>query len=186
MRLIKVVAIIVFSFFLCHSIAIAGVNGVNNPTLLKEMYKNPGNYIRFGGQSVGVTLYIERSSVQVIEYNPPCYIISFNEVYYASNGMVKPYFEEMARYSGNIRFLYDYENRKMYIESRDDLGNKKWEYLNPVGIDTVEAYKSGRLANLTAGEIVFYLCYRISFYEKPVFINDTIYYNKPLSTFHND
>ncbi len=146
-------------------IVFAGMHGENNPELLAYMRENPDNYVRYAGQSTGITLYIEKDSIHVDQYEPPKYIIGFKTVYYASNGMLGEHHREMARYKGEVRYLYDLDSRKMYIERNDENGNTAWEYVDETQYRTLEAYRNGKQAVIAAGAVAFYLTYKISFYE---------------------
>ena len=44
--------------------------------VLAEMRSNPKNFIRYGGQSIGLTFFLAKNSVNVVKYNLPQYIIA--------------------------------------------------------------------------------------------------------------
>lgn len=170
-------------FVSISSITYAGVNGENDPAVLAAIYRNPTNYVRYGGQSTGVSYFIEKDSINVHKYAPPNYIISVMTVFYASNGMTSPGFMETARYRGDVRYAYDYSQHTMYIERIDENGNSVWEYIDPSAYGSFESYKSGRDAIIAAGEIAFYLAYNMSFYESPVSLGDKIINGDVSATF---
>lgn len=146
-------------------IVFAGMHGENNPELLANMRRNPDNYVRYGGQSTGITFLIERDSIHVDQYEPPKYIIGFKTVYFASNGMLGEHHREMARYKDDVRYLYDLDSRDMYMERVDENGNSSWEYVDETQYNTLEAYRNGKKAVIAAGAVAFYLTYNMSFYE---------------------
>ena len=134
----------------------------NSDEILDEMHSNQSNFIRYGGMSTGVTLFIAKSSLNVEFYSPPNYIISAREVVYFNSGRIDRTEEGILKES-TIRYKYDIANKKMYIETIDENKNLYWKYLDPT---TRKNYKDDN--PIAAGEYLFYLAYKISFYGQPV------------------
>ena len=145
----------------------AGPYGENNPAVLEDLHTNPSNYIICGGASTGITYYIYKNSIHVDQYAPPNYIISLKICFYANNGMRGENLHEVARYI-NMRYKYNYSERKIYVERFDKQKNSYWDYIDPKIINTFEGYKKGWDTDMAAAEIAFYLSYNMSFYDKPV------------------
>ena len=56
---------------------IVSAEEIDSDTLVNDMYNNPKNYVYIGWtSSAGDSIYAMKSSVNVLEYKPPKYIIS--------------------------------------------------------------------------------------------------------------
>jgi len=141
----------------------------NSDAILADMYANPDKYIRYGGASIGLSFLIDKTSINVHKYNPPEYIISVREITHYNSGRNDKY--EQIEYDGYIRYRYDYAKKRMYKEVKDNNGILKWELVDP---SASKSYHDDNWVSL--GEIMFYLAYNMSFYDKPIiakeFIND--------------
>ena len=126
--------------------------------LFVDMYDNPTRYIAFGGVGTGVSVFIDRDSIDVQKYEPPIYIIAFRKIYFS----VQP--SGAAAGSRIERYMYNYDERKMYQEFlyRDGNYAPHWELIDPKRDGT-----SGARSLIAAGEILFCLAYNMSFYDKP-------------------
>ena len=145
----------------------AFVLGELDMNILEDMKKNPSNYIFFGGVGTGVSVYIDRRSLDVQQYSPPNYIISFKKIFYS----VQP---DLEKKLGNYkittsyaidRYKYNFNERKMYVEYlyRNGKLDTHWEYIEPTKSGT-----SGQRSIVSGGEIIFYLAYNMSFYNEPI------------------
>ena len=137
-----------------------------DPTLLADMYRNPKNYIALGGAGTGLSLYMDKNSINVHEYNPPYYIIAFKKVSF----YVHPSAENNGQWvedaeSSIERYYYDFDNKKMYWEHKYlyPVEKTEWEYIDPQKSDST----SGSRAMFAAGEIAFFLAYNMNFYGNP-------------------
>ena len=107
---------------------------------------NPNYILCDGHQGIGV--YVDKSSLNVQEYNPPSYRIAINVVYVsdADRGGTRIT-------GGDTReFLYNWDEKKIYERM-----NGRWKYLNPNGSRAEGAYR------VRAGEIAFQLAYNMHF-----------------------
>lgn len=139
----------------------------NSDEILADMRAHPSNYIYYGGASTGLSFFIVRNSLNVELYAPPNYIISARNITHFNSGEKVP-FEGIL---GNrvIRYKYDYAARKMYVEREDQNKNVSWEYLEPVVKKSTKSYLYNNV--VVAGEVLFYIAYKKSFYDKP--LNDS-------------
>lgn len=129
-------------------------------SLAEELDNNP-NYIHYGGVSIGVAFYMDKTSINVHKYEPPIYIIAFTNLTYKS-GAPHEGFPENVTYSTK-RYKYNYDTRQMYCETKKANGEIYWEYIDPN-----KATKGYDYALLSGGEIAFYLAYNMSFYDEPI------------------
>ncbi|MBR1645634.1 MAG: hypothetical protein IJ685_02535 [Selenomonadaceae bacterium] len=136
----------------------------NEKEILADMYAHPSNYIYYGGASTGLSFFIVRNSLNVELYNPPNYIISVRGITRFDSGKDQGILSEHI-----IRYKYDYTVRKMYMERQDQNKNVSWEYLEPVVKKGVKSYLYNNF--VAAGEVLFYIAYKKSFYDKP--LNDS-------------
>jgi len=114
---------------------------------------------------MGTAWYVDRTSLVVQKYAPPQYIIAVNIVTASS-----AYNNDADFYNGGkgkiqnvktVRFFYNWDLREMYF---DTTGHDGWKYLAPHG----SWAESG--INMPAGEIAFYLAYKMKFYgSKPFY-----------------
>ena len=148
--------------FVTSSTASAGLRLPNSDEILAEMRANPSNFIQYGAASTGLSLFITKSSLNVEYYSPPNYIISARHVVHFNSGRIDRVEEGIIRDS-IIRYKYDYASRKMYMETLDENKNHIWKYLDP---STRKTYHDDNA--IAAGEYLFYLAYRVSFYGKPL------------------
>ena len=142
----------------------------NSDEILADMYANPGKYIRYGGASIGLSFFVDKTSVNVHKYNPPEYIIAAKVLTHYNNGQGKEVIEHETTY----RYLYDYKNRKMYMEHQNKNGFTEWKLVDHAASKT---YHDDNWVAL--GEVMFYLSYNMSFYDKPVIAGEFI--NRGLS-----
>lgn len=130
----------------------------NSDEILGELYENPSRYIRYGGASIGLSFYIDKESVNVHQYAPPKYIIAARKITHHNNGQGGEDIEG----DSVLRYFYDYDARKMYVESKDKNGILSWKLIDP---SKSKSYHDDNW--VAAGEIMFYLAYNMSFYDKP-------------------
>lgn len=137
---------------------------------LADMYENPGNYVYYGGASVGMSFLIDRSSVEI-----------FGDVITA---------REIVHYSGmddfidlqKISYRYDLNEGKFYrLDSENNL-----IYADP------ENQNNSYSTNLvSAGEILYYLAYNETFFDEPMTRNSKFFIEEnrsllPLVNLPND
>lgn len=141
--------------------------GENDPVALKDLNNNPSSYIVCGGASIGIVFYVYKNSIEVQKYYPPNYEITLKMLHYSSNGMKGESFRERAYYIDK-KYKYDYDERKIYIENRNENGSLYWQFIDPKIIGTFEGYKQGWDKDMAAGEIAFYITYGRSFFDIPI------------------
>ncbi len=134
----------------------------NSDEILNEMLENPSRYIRYGGESVGFSFYMDKETINVHKYAPPQYIIAVRHITYHDNGMINENRRVSIVSEKLLCYAYDYDARKMYVESRDKNGKLFWKLIDPAKSKT---YHDDNW--VAAGEIMFYLAYNMSFYDKP-------------------
>lgn len=145
---------------------ISSVAFANYPTYLN----GDSNYILVDGHQ-GVAWYVDKSSLNVQEYNPPSYIIAINVVRAVSADGT-----EDGLYNGGegtisgvetYRFVYEYDKKTMYRLS-GTYGGGKLTYLDPNGswAQNGVALPTGEMAFYLAYGIPFYGCYNSSFYSE--------------------
>lgn len=144
----------------------------NSDDILRDMYATPSKYIRYGGASTGLSFLIDRTSVNVHKYAPPQYIIAARKITHFNNGQ----HGEAIEADEIIRYSYDYNTKKMYVEERDNNGNNTWRYINPAAS---KSYHDDNL--ISAGEILFYLAYNMSFYDNAATLTSYQFINEGLS-----
>ena len=146
----KIFALFTGLVVLCISV----IANANYPTYLN----GDRNLILCDGH-MGVAWYVDRNSLVVQKYDPPQYIIAVNVVTASS-----AYNDENDFYNGGRgkikevttkRFFYNWDLREMYI---DTTGKDGWRYLKPNG----SWAETG--ISMPAGEIAFYLAYKMKFY----------------------
>lgn len=142
----------------------------NSDAILADMYANPGKYIKYGGASIGLSFLLDKTSVNVHKYNPPEYIIAVKVITHFNNGQGGEAIEDETLY----RYLYNYKNKKMYIERKNDNGLTEWKMIDPTAS---KSYHDDNWVSL--GETMFYLAYNMSFYDKPIIATEFI--NRGLS-----
>ena len=150
----------------------------NDYAVLNDMYAHPGNYIRYGGASIGFSFLVNKNSIDVQQYNPPNYIIAAREVIHHYDSFAE-WHDGIGEsvHSRIIRYKYDYANRKMYVEQKDRNNNPYWEYVDP---QKIKSYHDEN--PIAGGELLFYLAYGINFYDKPVVRCIDDYINKGISS----
>ena len=142
------------------------------------MYLNGDrNFIRCDGH-MGTAWYVDASSLNVLRYEPPEYVIAVDVVtarsaigneddfYSGGSGMVTDV--------RTMRFLYDWDACAMYAWSDAEMD---WYYLPPGG----SWAETG--ITMPAGEIAFYLAYHTKFYGSKPFYNSFL---KRSTTVYND
>ena len=129
--------------------------------LLEDLKNNPQNYIENGiyPDHIPETFWIFKPSLEVQQYAPPKYIISINRVMYIN----EPY--TAAYRIGNYKFLYDYNEQKIYLEKMDSNHQPYWEYLEPKFVSRNIPLSK----HLEAAELAFYFAYKQSFFKKPLY-----------------
>ena len=142
------------------------------------MYLNGDrNFILCDGH-MGTAWYVDASSLNVLRYEPPEYVIAVDVV--TARSAVG---NEDDFYSGGrgtvtdvrtMRFFYNWDLRQMYVakEGADD-----WRLLPPQG----SWAETG--ISMPAGEIAFYLAYHMKFYGSKPFYNSFL---KRSTTVYND
>lgn len=135
-------------------LAFSAVTSANYPT-----YLNGNRNLILCDGHMGVAWYVDRTSLNVQRYDPPQYIIAVNVVTASS-----AYNNEEDFYNGGkgritdvktMRFFYNWNLREMYI---DTTGKDGWRFLPPMG----SWAETG--VSKPAGEIAFYLAYKMKFY----------------------
>ena len=134
--------------------AVSGVAFANYPMYLT----GDRNFILCDGH-MGTAWYVDASSLNVLRYEPPEYVIAVDVVtarsavgneddfYSGGSGMVTDV--------STMRFLYDWDACAMYAWNDAEMD---WYYLPPGG----SWAETG--ITMPAGEIAFYLAYRMKFY----------------------
>lgn len=162
----KIFASLVFAASLILSgNCFAEFQGENNPAALENLNKNRANFISCGAENI--SYQIDKTSLNVLKYEPPEYIISVNLVIKSSNGQTGTNALELAK-SITRQYRYDYGERRMYVKRTDDSGATYWIFIDPKIVGTLEGYKNDWDMDMAAGEIAFYLAYNMSFFDKPV------------------
>lgn len=103
------------------------------------------NYIFVDGH-MGIGWYLDKSSLVVQKYEPPCYTIAVN-VLRTENGEILGV--------NTYRFFYNYDDTAMYW---DTTGHDGWKKLAPLGSWSETGIR------MPAGEMAFYLAYNMKFY----------------------
>ena len=142
-------------------LSLAAATSANYP-----MYLNGDrNFIRCDGH-MGTAWYVDASSLNVLRYEPPEYVIAVDVVtarsavgneddfYSGGSGMVTDV--------RTMRFLYDWDACAMYAWNDAEMD---WYYLPPGG----SWAETG--ITMPAGEIAFYLAYHMKFYGSKPFYN---------------
>ena len=93
-------------------------------------------------------MYMDKRTLSIEKYDPPIYVISFDEVmvHQAAFGNTDIAWREKYFY------LYNWDERKMYCLYKDS-----WHYISPTG-NRIET------SGLVAGEMAFYIAYKMKFY----------------------
>ena len=137
-------------------------------SLLEDMKKNPQNYIESGSYwafnniCVMTQYYIFQPSLEVKQYAPPKYIISIKRV------SCLPGNEEAKNFVSwhyTYKFLYDYDEQKIYMRNIDSNNQPYWEYLDPI---FANVRNEQHAYDLEAAELAFYFAYNQSFFKKPL------------------
>ena len=84
----------------------------NSAAAADEQYLNGDKNYIYCGASMGAGYFVDRNSYSVEKYNPPYYVISVDIV------EVGHYFDDWGtkiHRRRNLRFMYDYSTRKVYI-----------------------------------------------------------------------
>lgn len=145
---------------------IASAMGTNNPTLLKDLKVNSQKYIEYGGQSVGMVFYLDRTSVVIESNNESETVLAVKTVIYSNNGMLGNKFKDAAWYGDKPRrFAYNHKTKNIFEERYNyDKKQIEWVYLDPEMIGTYEGYKKGWEASISAAEITYYIAFHKWFY----------------------
>lgn len=158
MKFEKFLMFLVLTIFLMTGNCFARIPGNPDPETLADMNQNPRDYISYGGLGSGVSCYIYKNSIDVQKYAPPEYIIAFKNVnYVAIRGVVAKTSIE--------RYKYNFEEKNIYFEVNYDDGRTEWKLLNTLSLQNGTG---GEKSILAAGEIAFYLAYKMSFFDKPI------------------
>lgn len=144
-------------FLLLLSLCLFLIVGTANANMYQHFLDGDTNYVMVDGHT-GEAWYLDRSSLYVEKYDPPQYIIVANICYVpkAINGSTT-----ITKVTTH-RFFYNWDMRKMYW---DKGGNSNWVYLDPQG----DWAHTGIV--MPAGEMAFYLAYRMKFYGSLLFYN---------------
>lgn len=115
------------------------------------------NYIYCTGHT-GVLFYADKSSVKVMEYDPPEYMISVDvvaasDMYKRSKIDLEPDRTKISEPKTYI-FLYNWENKEIYVLNEE---TQEWKFVNPNGAWA----DSGILMSLY--RLAFKLAYEIEF-----------------------
>lgn len=130
-------------------------------SMFDDLRNNP-NYIYCGHTGSGFAIFLDKTSINVHEYNPPYYTIAFIRINWASTPPMYSSTGEVAKPKVQ-RYHYDYDTRKIYKEDFDINNNAFWEYVDPVDYSKT----NGGRSILAEAELVFYLAYNMSFFDKP-------------------
>ncbi|WP_407398483.1 hypothetical protein [Anaerovibrio sp.] len=152
--------LLIVCMLLLATTALAFPKVENSDAILADMKANPSRYVRFGGASVGQHYYIDKISINVHKYEPPEYIIAARWVTRSYVIAGENVYEDI-RLDTTMRYKYDYDQRKMYFETTDENGNLIWKHIDP---SLSKSYHDDNY--IAAGEILFYLAYNMSFYDK--------------------
>lgn len=131
------------------------------------------NYI-FCDVRTGVATYLDRSSLNVQKYAPPEYIIAANFITVQpakfredSSAPEHPMYingELCGLYGPNtLRFKYDWDSRKMYVENTSRIvedDNREWGFVPRPGQGLPYEVNIAR-----EGEMLFYSAYHMRFYN---------------------
>ena len=120
------------------------------------------NYIYCTGHT-GVLFYADKSSVNVMEYDPPEYMISVDvvaasDMYKRSKIDLEPERTKISEPKTYI-FLYNWDNKEIYVLDEE---TQKWKFVNPNGTWA----DSG--ITLSASMLAFKLAYGIKFSDASV------------------
>lgn len=142
--------------------------GDNNPTLLRDLKINSQKYIEYGGQSVGMVFYLDKTSVVIESNNESETVLAVKKVTYSSNGMLGDKFKDAAWYGNDnkpVRYAYNHKTHNIF-EERYNYEKKQveWIYLDSGMIGTYEGYKKGWEASISAAEITYYIAFHKWFY----------------------
>lgn len=138
-------------------IIVMSVPSTSFASLFDDLKNNP-NYIYCGHTGSGFAIFLDKTSINVHEYNPPYYTIAFIRINWASTPPIYSSTGEVAKPSVQ-RYYYDYDARKIYTETAD----KTWSCVDPVELSRT----NGGRSLLAEAELVFYLAYNMSFFDKP-------------------
>ena len=138
--------------------------GEQNQAVKDDMNSQPEKYISSYGVGMGLQYYVDKTSIEVHQYNPPYYIIAYRGTYCKSPENHIGYCDDEHNHMN--RFRYDYSKREMYLEVYDREGQARWEYIDPLVVNNPST-KPGELRWIYEGELAFYLAYNMGFYEKP-------------------
>lgn len=149
----------VFSIFILIGVMMFSTTcfASNSSTILIDNLKNDPNYIYIGGVGSGYAILLDKTSINVHEYNPPHYTIAFIRIDYSNIPIREPI--EAIKSSVQI-YHYDYDTRKIYSEGT----NKKRYYVDPIDLSKT----NGGRSMLAEAELVFYLAYNMSFFDEPI------------------
>lgn len=106
----------------------------------------------YEGQDYYADYYIDKNSLEVVQYNPPDYIIRVNEVSFDNEDMDSPYIITW-------EFKYNLDYRTVYFRNVYDsyqIDPKDWTFLN---VHSDEYYL------LPTAEMAFYLAYNYRFFD---------------------
>lgn len=151
-------------------LSIASIASAEYPTYLN----GDRNLIICHGH-MGTAWYVDRSSLVVQKYAPPQYIIAVNIVEAVGvGGNVIDFYDggpgKIVKVK-TMRFFYNWDLREMYY---DTTGSDGWKYLNPHGYGIRQP----------AGEIAFYLAYKMRFYGSKPFYD--IYQKRTYPVYSDD
>lgn len=164
----KVLLLLLMCIVLLTS-AISSAMGSNNPELLRDMKVNEHKYVAYGGQSVGMVFYLDKTSVVIESDNEAETVLRVKNITYYSNGMLGNHFKDAAWYrnEGGARFAYNHQMHNVFEERyNNDKKQKEWVYLDPSIIGTITGYKSGWESSISAAEITYYIAFHKWFYGK--------------------
>lgn len=158
------------TLFFASSLLVSGncfaeFSGESDPVLIANLNQNRANYINCGAENISYS--VDKTSLNVLKYEPPEYIISINLVIQSSNGLSGTDAMMLAK-TQTRQFRYNYNERRMYVKRTDDSGAAYWIFIDPKVVGTPEGYKNDWDTDMAAGEIAFYLAYNMSFFDKPV------------------
>ena len=120
------------------------------------------NYIYCTGHT-GVLFYADKSSVNVMEYDPPEYMISVDvvaasDMYKRSKIDLEPERTKISEPTTYI-FLYNWDNKEIYVLDEE---TQEWKFVNPNGAWTDSGIP------LSVSRLAFKLAYEIEFGDSSV------------------
>mgnify|MGYP007102079488 CR=1 FL=1 len=141
----------IFAFFIC----ILNFNSTHADNIYQDYFNGNRNYL-FCYSSMFAEIenivYLDKKSLVVQKYDPPIYTLAVNIC-----SIRRDYGESTTKLQGysTLYFMYKLKPRSMYI-----LRNGSWHHLSAV----YEDYSDSDIEFVRAGEMAFYIAYKMKFY----------------------